>query len=76
MRPLDKKLAGRLFKGYGPLSSFSAKIDLAYALKVTTLEIHNELHKIRDIRNAFALDAGCVFGMRWRSRFLFRAVSD
>ena len=54
MRPLDKKLAGRLFKGYGPLSSFSAKIDFAYALKITTLEIHNELHKIRDIRNAFA----------------------
>jgi DNA-binding MltR family transcriptional regulator len=54
MRPLDKKITGRLFKGYGPLGSFSAKIDLAYALNITTLEVHTELHKIRDIRNAFA----------------------
>ena len=54
MRPLDKKMNGRLFKSYGPLSTFSGKIDLAYAMRITTLEIHNELHKIRDIRNAFA----------------------
>src|ERR1700733_4779557 len=54
MRPLNKQMNDRLFKGYGPLGSFSAKIDLAYTFRVTTLEIHTELHKIRNIRNAFA----------------------
>jgi hypothetical protein len=34
MRPLKKDMENRLFGGggYGPISSFAAKIDLAYAL--------------------------------------------
>jgi Domain of unknown function (DUF4145) len=54
MRSLDKKTEKRLFRGYGPLSSFAAKIDLAYALDIIPPDIHAELNKIRDIRNDFA----------------------
>jgi DNA-binding MltR family transcriptional regulator len=44
----------RLFKDYGPLSSFSSKIDRAYALNITTEEVHANLRIIKDIRNKFA----------------------
>jgi hypothetical protein len=54
MRPLKKKMMKRLFSGYGPISTFAAKIDIAFALDIITLEVHEELHKIRDIRNKFA----------------------
>ncbi len=53
-RPLDKTMTERLFEGYGPISSFAAKIDLAYALDITTTEVHTDLNKIRRIRNEFA----------------------
>jgi hypothetical protein len=54
MRPLKQKMTERLFEGYGPLSSFAAKIDLAYALDITSTEINEELNKVRKIRNKFA----------------------
>jgi hypothetical protein len=44
----------RLFSGAGPLSSFSAKIDLARLLGLMTDPIRSDLHKIREIRNEFA----------------------
>jgi DNA-binding MltR family transcriptional regulator len=44
----------RLFDAYGPVSTFAAKIDLAFALGITTEAIHQELNKMRRIRNAFA----------------------
>lgn len=34
MRDLSNTTYSDLFKGYGPLSSFAAKIDIAYALKI------------------------------------------
>jgi hypothetical protein len=52
LRPCELKK--RLFAAYGPLSSFAAKIDLAFALEITTEATHKELHKMRKIRNAFA----------------------
>jgi hypothetical protein len=55
MRPdLSAKLRERLFAGYGPLSTFSARIDLAYALSMIDTEIYNDLRAIKDIRNKFA----------------------
>jgi hypothetical protein len=54
MRPLNSELKGKLFKGYGPLATFSARIDIAYALKIVNKDVQRELHKMRDIRNAFA----------------------
>jgi hypothetical protein len=43
-----------LFDGYGPLSSFFAKIDIGYALGMYDLRHRNEFHIVRSIRNEFA----------------------
>lgn len=51
---LNADLRKRLFKGYGPLSSFSARIDIAYALGMLSKDIAKEAHTIRGIRNKFA----------------------
>ena len=54
MPNLSNTLKEKLFVGYGPLSSFSAKIDIAYALGLIPASLRRDLHAIRDIRNAFA----------------------
>jgi hypothetical protein len=54
MRPMDSKMYDRLFGGYGPLSTFSSNIDLAYALNITTNGVHANLITIKSIRNKFA----------------------
>ena len=54
MQPISGKLRERLFKGYGPLSTFAAKSDLSFALKIIDQESHTRLKLIRDIRNDFA----------------------
>ena len=43
-----------LFGAYGPLSSFSAKIDIAKSLGILTAGEAADLHRVRKIRNAFA----------------------
>ncbi len=53
-RPLNGEMKKRIFGAYGPASSFAAKIDLAFALGITTEAVHQELNKMRKIRNAFA----------------------
>ena len=54
MRPLPKKLYQRLFESFGPLSTFASKIVMARALGIITIDIYDELEKIRRIRNDFA----------------------
>jgi DNA-binding MltR family transcriptional regulator len=54
MPNLSGQLKKRIFEGYGPLGSFSAKIDFAFVLGHINAEEHRFLHAIRDIRNAFA----------------------
>lgn len=54
MRDLSNHLAGKLFAGYGPLSSFAAKIDVAYAFNLIDTATYDDLGAIRAIRNAFA----------------------
>lgn len=44
----------RLFRKSGPMSSLSAKIDLARLLAMTSDGIHSDLHILREIRNEFA----------------------
>lgn len=44
----------RLFGPNAPLSTFSAKIDLARLLGLMTNTIRSDLHIVRDIRNEFA----------------------
>jgi DNA-binding MltR family transcriptional regulator len=47
-------VAGRLFERSGPLSSLSAKIDCAYALRLIDKRTWKDLDCIRKIRNKFA----------------------
>lgn len=54
MRKLRPALEKSLFFGYGPLSSFSAKIDLAYALELLDDKSYKRLSIARKIRNTFA----------------------
>ena len=54
MRPLSRKMKERLFDGYGPLSTFSAKIDLSYALQILSKSNYDDLMVVRKIRNEFA----------------------
>ena len=50
----DERSWQRLFGPSGPLSTFSAKIDLARLLGCMTDTIKSDLHIIREIRNEFA----------------------
>jgi DNA-binding MltR family transcriptional regulator len=54
MRKLPKRLEKEIFTGYGPLSSFSSRIDLGFALKLFDGDIHHDLHSLRRLRNKFA----------------------
>ena len=44
----------RIFRGYGPLTTFSGKIDLGFALGFYGEKSLADFHVIRDIRNDFA----------------------
>jgi hypothetical protein len=44
----------RPFDGQGPLSTFSAKIDVAHAFEIIGDDEVSDFHAIRNIRNAFA----------------------
>jgi hypothetical protein len=52
----DAKVIDDFFAGMGPLSSFSAKIDMAYLLRLVDDENRKRMHIIRRIRNDFAHD--------------------
>lgn len=54
MSHLNKAEIDVLFGIAGPLSSFSAKISIAYAMNVIDKSIYQDLHVIRLIRNAMA----------------------
>ena len=54
MRTLTRALNDELFTGYGPLSSLSSKIALAYALGLLDSAAHKRLTIARQIRNRFA----------------------
>ena len=54
MRPLSANMLKRLFDGYGPLSTLSAKADLSFALEILPPEAHAKLKLIQKIRNVFA----------------------
>lgn len=53
----DNSLSNNLLNGYGGLSSFKSKIDLAYLLGLISDRIKRDLHLIRKIRNEFAHSA-------------------
>ena len=46
--------AGKIFDGLGPLSRFSAKIEVAYIFRLLDEATYKDLLAIKDIRNRFA----------------------
>jgi hypothetical protein len=54
MRPISNRLKAKLFDGYGPLSTFSAKIDMAFAFSILDEDLYADLQVIREVRNMFA----------------------
>ncbi|MET4451226.1 hypothetical protein [Bradyrhizobium sp. RT3b] len=48
------QVEGKVFSGYGPLASFSARIDMGLLLGLYPETGHKRLHLIRRIRNNFA----------------------
>jgi len=54
MPNLSNKLRKELFEGFGPFSSFSAKIKVAYCMKLISVSIWRDLNAVREIRNKFA----------------------
>lgn len=51
---VDDKNTDKLFQGYAPLSSFSAKIDIMYALGLINKDMLTDISTVRKIRNHFA----------------------
>lgn len=51
---LSKTMTERIFEGYGPLATFAAKIDIAFALGLASDQMRTEMNNIKDIRNKFA----------------------
>lgn len=51
---IEDKSVDNLFKGYSPLSTFSSKIDISYALGLITKEMKQDLDVVRKVRNHFA----------------------
>lgn len=51
---LNREMERKIFDGNGPLSTFAAKIDIAYALQLYDERTRTDLHTIRRIRNIFA----------------------
>ena len=52
--PLSNTLRGRIYADRGPLGSFSAKIDMGFALGLYGKQTRSNLHLARRIRNRFA----------------------
>ena len=53
-RLVSHKRTKALFTGYAPLATFSAKIDISYAVGIIPEHLLKDLHQIRKIRNLFA----------------------
>lgn len=50
----DDRMWGRLTDPAGPLNNFSSKVSLGFALGLYDINIFENLHIVRDVRNAFA----------------------
>ena len=60
-RRISNKLAKSIFGGMGPLSSLSAKIEIAYFFELIDEPSFDDLKLIKDIRNRFAHTTTFVF---------------
>lgn len=55
-----KKVVDPMFQGYAPLSTFSAKIQVSYALGLIPEHVYEGLNLIRKLRNVFAHEKASV----------------
>jgi DNA-binding MltR family transcriptional regulator len=76
MRSLTKKEHARLFRGYGPLSNFAAKTDMAYALNMIPKSMFDALNILRSLRNEIAHSAEIVDLSHPKIKPLFGKLSD
>jgi DNA-binding MltR family transcriptional regulator len=63
-----------LFEGYGPIASFSARIDISLGLGLISRDERHDLHLIRKIRNAFAHDTD--HGLSFASEAIAQRVAE
>lgn len=56
--PDDAKLINSLFRGYAPLATFSAKLQLAYAFGIVSRQLQQMIELVRRLRNEFAHESG------------------
>jgi DNA-binding MltR family transcriptional regulator len=64
-RQLSNRTAKVIFDGMGPLSTFSAKIEIAFMFELIEKPVRDDLRVIKRIRNAFAHTSRNVhFGTR------------
>lgn len=54
MPRLSRKMKDRIFDGYGPLNSLSAKCDLAFALGLIDAATYEKISVLKKVRNTFA----------------------
>jgi DNA-binding MltR family transcriptional regulator len=54
LNAIPKRVAVRIFEVGGPLSTFSAKAKMAYAMGLISRDVYMDIERIRDLRNAFA----------------------
>ncbi len=76
MRSLTKKEHARLFGSYGPLSSFAAKTDMAYALKMIPKSMFDALNILRRLRNDIAHSEEIVDLSHHKIKHLFEQLSN
>jgi DNA-binding MltR family transcriptional regulator len=76
MRSLTKTQHARLFRGYGPLSSFAAKTDMAYALRMIPKSMFDALTILRRLRNEIAHSQETVDLSHQKIKPLFEQLSN
>jgi DNA-binding MltR family transcriptional regulator len=54
MPSINTRLRKSIFTGYGPLSTFSARIDVAFSLGIFEEAVFKRLHAVRALRNSLA----------------------
>jgi len=52
--PTSNRRREKIFRGFGPLSTLSARIEIAYSLGLFDEAAYGRLNAIKDIRNEFA----------------------
>lgn len=71
---LVKEVIDPLFRGYAPLSTFAAKIQVSYAFGLIPEQLYKTLNLIRKLRNDFAHEKQAVSFQTPKYQDLLKAV--